>query len=157
MFCFSPGWHEIAIHCEPSEAIRVQTPVVSNWYNFDVNLLSLIFAPTADFLFIYLFCPAERTKIRLPSQHLWCLTKIKDYVWHSKYACALQQQTLPWVICVISRSWSRFKFRSHSCSRQLQVESESDSVQCENIYIVQCSHLVCSSNQNRNQYPNLFI
>ena len=32
----------------------------------------------------------------------------------------------------------------HSCSWQLGLESESDSMQCEKFYIVQCSHLVCS-------------
>ena len=34
---------------------------------------------------------------------------------------------------------------------QFRLQSESDSMQCGKFYIVQCSHLVCSPNRNRNQ------
>ena len=41
-------------------------------------------------------------------------------------------------------------FRSHSRSWQLGLESESDPVQFEDFYIVQCSHLVWSLNPSQN-------
>ena len=47
------------------------------------------------------------------------------------------------------RFWTQFK--SYSCSWQLGLESESDSVQCEKFYVLQCSHLVCSLNRNQNR------
>ena len=40
----------------------------------------------------------------------------------------------------------RLRFRSHSCSKQLGLESESDTVQCENFCIVQCRHWIWSPN-----------
>ena len=42
-------------------------------------------------------------------------------------------------------------FQSHSCSWQLGLNSESDSVQCENFCIVQCSHWVSSPNPSLNK------
>ena len=44
----------------------------------------------------------------------------------------------------------RLGFRSHSCSWLLGLESESNSVKCENFCIVKCSHWVCSLNSSRN-------
>ena len=41
---------------------------------------------------------------------------------------------------IVGRLGYTLGFRSHSCSWQVGLESESDSVQCENFCIVQCSH-----------------
>ena len=49
------------------------------------------------------------------------------------------------------RTWYGLGFQSHSCSWQLGLESESDSVQCENFCIVQCCHWVWSPNPSPNQ------
>ena len=49
----------------------------------------------------------------------------------------------------------RFQFQSHSCTQQLGAESETETMHGEKFYIIQCSYLVCSLNQNRN--PDLAI
>ena len=42
-----------------------------------------------------------------------------------------------------------------SCTWQLGWKFDTESVQCENFCILQCSHLVCSTNQNWNRNQNM--
>ena len=46
-------------------------------------------------------------------------------------------------------------FRFHSCSWQLRLESESDSVRCENFCIVQCNHWVWNPSLNPSPNPEV--
>ena len=66
-----------------------------------------------------------------------------------------QQLTSPLRLIYIHRSGFRFRscFRYHSCSWQVGLEFESDPVYYEKFYVVNCSHLFCSLNQNQNLSP----
>ena len=78
------------------------------------------------------------------------------YFCHSIH-CPFSWRILLQILWLIYGLGYRLGFQSHSCSWQLGSESESDSVQCENFCIVQCSHWVWSPNPRLNPSLNLAV
>ena len=95
----------------------------------------------------------ERLGIGLYWYLLWYLmnTFTQSYTSHFYWPCyrsrTVSVNTPLWLFYIAGNGLGYgLRFQSHSCSWQIRLESESDSMQCENVCIVQCSHWVWSLN-----------